>query len=177
MNWPALDRPATRTVRRALASLALVVAASTASAQVSVGATIPEAASLTISHDQVVFDLSQAVYPPARFPAYYLPTDPDPATDPMSFTVFTNVSGWTIVVTFSGLYNEQENVILPADQLEYSLDGVTWHAFAPGSNRIVVGRGPTAVQETYRFAVRLRIDGTEPPGRYVGSLTFSLNSD
>src|SRR5690606_4768956 len=119
MNWPALDRPATRTVRRALASLALVVAASTASAQVSVGATIPGAASLTISHDQVVFDLSQAVYPPARFPAYYLPTDPDPATDPMSFTVFTNVSGWTIVVTFSGLYNEQENVILPADQLEY----------------------------------------------------------
>jgi len=162
---------------RTMAAVAVALALATAAAQVGVGAAIPEAASLTISHDQVAFDLSAAVYPPARFPAYYSPTDPEPAAETMSFTVFTNLSRWTVVVTFDGLYNERENVILPADQLEYSLDGVTWHPFALGSNTIVVGRGPTPVHETYPFGVRLRIDGAEPPGTYVGSLTFSLNSN
>lgn len=176
MRIPALSRLRCA-ASRAMAASMLLSAAVTATAQVSVGASIPETASLTISHDRVVFDLAAAVYPPAEFPAYYMPTDPEPGSEPMTFTVFTNLSRWAVVVDFTGLYNERENVALPSRQLEYSLDGVTWRPFSAGGVNVVVGQGPTTVHQTYELAVRLRIDGSEPPGTYVGSLTFTLTSD
>lgn len=148
---------------------------SKAVAQISVGAEFPETTSLSISHSMVSFDLASASYPPASFPAYYYPTEPDPVSDSMTFTVFTNLESWSVDVDFPGLFNELDNAALPVDRLEYSTNGgSTWHAFALGGNTIVQGLARTESYATYDFAIRLRVEGDEAPGTYIGVLTFTL---
>ena len=144
-------------------------------AQIGIGVEIPQNATMTISHSEVVFDLSSVGYPPPSFPAYYYPTRPDPQSEPMSFSVFTNIASWTADVTYWGLLNEQDNVILPADRLEYSTDGgATWYAFSLGGNTIVQSLSGTTEIAKYPFALRLRLVGDEVPGVYTGVLAFSL---
>lgn len=163
--------------RLAVALLLVFITAGGALAQVGVGVSIPEASSLTISHASVTFDLSVGTYPPSEFPAYYAPTLSEPVSDQMSITVFTNLDNWTVEVSFTGLYNETDNVILPASQLEYSLNGgLNWHQFSQGSNTIIVGSGPTVTYDTRSFEVRFRVDGSETPGVYLGTLTYTLVS-
>lgn len=155
-------------------TLALLLAAN-AHTQVGVGVEIPESGTMTVSHSTVLFDLASDGYPPASFPAYYLPTDPDPQSDHMSFSVFSNLGNWTVDVVFPGLYNELDNVILAPDRLEYSTDeGTTWHAFSLGANTLVQNLDGSASAVTVPFMIRLRLVGDEAPGSYSGVLTFSL---
>lgn len=135
----------------------------------------PQVGALSISHSTVSFDLSGANYPPATFPGYYYPVAPD---QPMSISVTSNQSNWVLTGEFTGLLNVEENVILPPHQLQYSIDGSEWYSFASSGVTLAVAPATTSVNapQSYTLELRLMVTGNEVPGRYEGTLTFSLVS-
>lgn len=182
MSVRVLPRSTVSSKLRALlaASLAVVIATFALGQQlpgVGVSVEFPEVGSLTISASEVRFDLSGADYPPKEFPAYYAPVAP---AEPMTITVVSNGSGWRLMAAFPGLFNSEANVRLDAQQLEYSIDGSTWFPFQAGGVNLDVapssGPASLAAPQVHVLQLRLVVTGNEVPGKYEGTLTFSLVS-
>lgn len=134
------------------------------------GLSVPEGSALTLSADTVVFDLRDAAYPPAAFPAWYAPSRP---TAPVTLDLFTNIeSSWLVVAGFEGLLRE-DGTALPADRIEFRVDGGPWVPFGR-STTLATGRGATPGYLHYDLEFRLRLEGDERPGVYQGVLLFSL---
>ncbi|MEN2981823.1 MAG: hypothetical protein ABDH20_04400 [Thermus sp.] len=151
--------------------LALVLLWGLGLAQVPIGVNLPEGTSLSLSTEEVVFDLTQAPFPPPSFPFAYPPSRP---LGPLSLRVFTNLEGGFAVEVQAGSLLSERGGEIPAGQLEYRLDGGPWIPLGP---RVVLltGSGPTGGYRTHTLEFRLVLTGRETPGTYRGSLLFTLS--
>ncbi len=144
---------------------------------VGISVEFPSIGSLLISAEEVTFDLSGQNYPPAEFPATYLPVEP---SEPITITVTSNTSSWRLSAEFTGLVNVEENLQLPASQLEYSIDGSVWLPFSTQPVYLTLDPPlPTdviAAPRVHTLELRLVVIGNEAPGKYEGTLTFSLTT-
>ncbi|GLV46967.1 hypothetical protein TJA_01430 [Thermus sp. LT1-2-5] len=151
--------------------LALALVLGFAWAQVPIGVNLPEGSSLSLSAEEVVFDLTQAPYPPPQFPYAYPPTRPSGA---LSLRLFTNLEGgFALEVEATPLLSET-GAEIPAAQVEYRLNGGPWIPLGP-KVILLTGTGPTAGYQTYALEFRLVLTGQEVPGTYRGSLLFTLS--
>lgn len=151
-------------------SLFLALLLGLALAQVPIGVNLPEGSSLSLSAEEVVFDLSQAPYPPPSFPFAYAPTQP---SLPLTLRLFTNLQGGFAVEVEATPLLSETGAEIPAVQLEYRLNGGPWIPLGP---RVVLltGQGPTLGYQSHLLEFRLVLTGREAPGVYRGSLLFSL---
>jgi hypothetical protein len=141
-------------------------------AQVSLGATIPEGSALLLSHDEVVFDLSQTAFPPPSFPWVFEPTAPE---GPVEIQLYSNLEGgWALSVEFDGLLSEEGALLLPS-QVRYRLDGAG--AWLPLGQLVTLlsGYGVSHDYQRHLLEFRLELMGNERPGAYAGTLVFSLS--
>lgn len=144
-----------------------------------IGVTVefPAVGSLQISANEVAFDLTGPDYPPTEFPAYYLPASP---TQPIIITITSNTTDWQVLVEFTGFLNEDANLQLPADQLEFRLDSVSeWLPLnqLPITLALSVpSTDPLAAPSEHTLELRLKVTGDEAPGVYAGTLIFTLSS-
>ncbi len=140
-------------------------------AQVPVGVNLPEGSALSLSAEEVVFDLAQKGYPPPTFPYPYDPTSPP---GPLTLSVFSNVEGgWAVEVLAEPLVAEGGKVLSPS-QLEVRVDGGPWTALGPRTV-LVTGSGPSGGYRRHLLEFRLVLTGSEAPGVYRGSLVFTLS--
>lgn len=140
-------------------------------AQVPIGVNLPEGSALSLSAEEVVFDLAQAPYPPPSFPYAYGPTTPK---DPLVLSLFSNLEGgWAVEVQAEPLLAEGGKII-PPGQLEVRVDGGPWFPLGP---RVVLltGQGPSGGYRRHFLEFRLILTGREAPGVYRGVLVFSLS--
>ncbi|MCS7218316.1 MAG: hypothetical protein NZ846_04995 [Thermus sp.] len=151
--------------------LALILLWGLGLAQVPIGVNLPEGTSLSLSAEEVVFDLTQAPFPPPSFPFAYPPSRPQA---PLSLRVFTNLEGGFAVEVQAGPLLSDRGGEIPAGQLEYRLNGGPWIPLGP---RVVLltGSGPTGGYRTHTLEFRLVLTGREAPGMYRGSLLFTLS--
>lgn len=144
-------------------------------AGVGISVEFPAVGALSVSSAEVRFDLSGSDYPPAQFPAYYYPVQPEV---PIHLTIAANTTNWNLTAEFTGLLNEAENLLLGAQQLEYSVDGSAWFPLSVQPVSLVLApRAATdalAAPQQHTLQLRLLITGNEMPGDYQGTLTFSL---
>lgn len=144
-------------------------------AGVGISVEFPAVGALSVSAAEVRFDLSGPDYPPTQFPAYYYPVQPE---DHIQLTIAANTTNWTLTAEFTGLLNEAENLLLGAQQLEYSVDGSAWFPLSVQPVSLVLApRATTDVlvaPQLHTLQLRLLITGNELPGDYQGTLTFSL---
>lgn len=159
-------------------ALALLLCTATRAQQpagVGIAVEFPQVGSLSISHAEVTFDLSASTFPPREFPGYYLPISP---SEPMTFSVTSNASNWMVTAEFTGLFNVDENTMLAPDQLQYRIDGSDWFALGASAVTLAMGsassHGPSATPQQHTLELRLVVWGTEAPGSYEGTLTFTL---
>ncbi|WP_240307566.1 hypothetical protein [Thermus caldifontis] len=150
---------------------AMMLVLSWALAQVPIGVNLPEGTSLSLSAEEVVFDLTQSPYPPPSFPFAYAPSSPQ---GPVTLRLFTNLEGgFALEVEASPLLSEG-GAQIPASQVEYRLNGGPWIPLGP-KVVLLTGTGPTAGYQSYVLEFRLVLTGQEVPGVYRGSLLFTLS--
>ncbi len=140
-------------------------------AQVPIGVNLPEGSALSLSAEEVFFNLAQAPFPPPSFPYAYSPTNPG---GPLTLSLFSNVEGgWALEVLAEPLVAEGGRLLSPS-QLEVRVDGGPWVPLGP---RVVLltGSGPTAGYRRHLLEFRLVLTGQEAPGVYRGSLVFTLS--
>ena len=140
-------------------------------AQVPVGVNLPEGSALTLSAEEVVFDLAQGAYPPPSFPYAYAPTSP---RGPLTLSVFSNLEGgWAVEVLAEPLIAEGGKLLSPSP-LEVRVDGGPWMPLGPRTV-LLTGSGPSGGYRRHLLEFRLVLTGQEAPGLYRGSLVFTLS--
>ncbi|WP_243030432.1 hypothetical protein [Thermus altitudinis] len=150
---------------------AILLAFSWALAQVPIGVNLPEGTSLSLSTEEVVFDLTQSHFPPPNFPYAYLPSSPQ---GPLTLRLFTNLEGGFAVEVEATPLLAEGGAQIPAGQVEYRLNGGPWIPLGP-KVVLLTGSGPTAGYQSYVLEFRLVLTGQEAPGVYRGSLLFTLS--
>jgi hypothetical protein len=142
-----------------------------ANAQMGFDLEIPQGSSISISSESVSFDLAAQGFPPPAFPHHYLPSEP---AEPLLISLYSNISGgWFLEADFAdGLIGPDGNTI-PAAQLEYRFDGGPWFEFAP-KVALFSSQGASQTYEDHTLELRLRLVGSEAPGRYQGALNFTF---
>ncbi|GAB5601516.1 hypothetical protein FJNA_00400 [Thermus sp. FJN-A] len=140
-------------------------------AQVPIGVNLPEGSALTLSAEEVVFDLARTGYPPPTFPFAYAPTAP---SGPLTLSVFSNLEGgWTVEVLAEPLVADGGKLLSPS-QLEVRVNGGPWTPLGPRTV-LLTGSGPSGGYQRHLVEVRLILTGQEAPGVYRGSLVFALS--
>ncbi|MFN4072382.1 MAG: hypothetical protein ACK4G4_03025 [Thermus sp.] len=151
--------------------LALFPLLALALAQVPIGVNLPEGTSLSLSAEEVVFDLTQSPFPPPSFPYAYAPTAPP---GPLTLRLFTNLEGGFAVEVEATPLLAEGGAQIPSSQVEYRLNGGPWIPLGP-KIILLTGSGPTAGYQSYVLEFRLVLTGQEVPGVYRGSLLFTLS--
>ncbi|MDM7325329.1 MAG: hypothetical protein P3W93_010215 [Thermus sp.] len=150
---------------------AILLTFSWALAQVPIGVNLPEGTSLSLSAEEVVFDLTQSTFPPPSFPYAYPPSAPQ---GPLTLRLFTNLGGgFAVEVEATPLLAEGGAQISPG-QVEYRLNGGPWIPLGP-KVVLLTGSGPTSGYQSHVLEFRLVLTGQEAPGIYRGSLLFTLS--
>lgn len=151
--------------------LALWLSLGLALAQVPIGVNLPEGTSLSLSAEEVVFDLAQAPFPPPSFPFAYGPSRPSGA---LTLRLFTNLEGGFALEVEAGPLVAPNGAEIPIGQVEYRLNGGPWIPLGP---RVVLltDTGPTGGYRNHTLEFRLVLTGREAPGTYRGSLLFTLS--
>lgn len=172
---------------RAAAASCLLAAALLASFVQSQGiglgvtADFPGVGSLRVDPVEIHFELNEEQYPPPEFPWYYSPRHENPDWDGViHLDVNANLGSWLVTAEFHGLVNEQENLLLPASQLQYRVDEAgQWESFELGSTTLLIGVPGQfdAATESHEVQLRLEVTGRETPGSYTGTLLFTLASN
>lgn len=150
---------------------AMILVSSWALAQVPIGVNLPEGTSLSLSTEEVVFDLTQSAYPPPSFPFAYAPSVPQ---SPVTLRLFTNLEGGFALEVEATPLLAEGGAQIPAGQVEYRLNGGPWIPLGP-KVVLLTGTGPTAGYQSYVLEFRLVLTGQEVPGVYRGSLLFTLS--
>lgn len=145
-----------------------------------VTADFPGVGSLRVDPVEIHFDLSDELYPPPEFPSYYSPRHENLDWDGViHLDVNANLGSWLVTAEFHGLVNEQDNVLLPASQLQYRVDeSEQWESFVLGNTTLLMGVPGQldAATESHTLQLRLEVTGQETPGSYTGTLLFTLSS-
>jgi hypothetical protein len=151
--------------------LVLVPFLALALAQVPIGVNLPEGTSLSLSAEEILFDLTQSAYPPPSFPYAYAPTLPQ---GPLTLRLFTNLEGGFAVEVEATPLLAEGGAEIPPGQVEYRLNGGPWIPLGP-KVVLLTGSGPTSGYQSYVLEFRLVLTGREVPGVYRGSLLFTLS--
>ncbi|MBB5234074.1 hypothetical protein [Deinococcus budaensis] len=113
-------------------------------------------------------------YPPAgpfsrAHPAYYpMQAEEGGGGGPLRLTVATSLPRAVLVLRAQPVPPVAGGSALPADRIEYSVNGAPWQ---PSRGLQVVALLPAGGQATFEIALRLRLEGDEPAG--VGQIQLS----
>ncbi|BDP43210.1 hypothetical protein DAETH_31790 [Deinococcus aetherius] len=114
-------------------------------------------------------------YPPSgpfsrANPAYY-PVRGNPGT--LRLTVVTGQPAAALVLRARAVPAPGRLAALPADRVEYSVNGAPWQA---SGGVQTVALLPPGGQATYEIALRLRLEGDEPAGEHGVQLTWTVEA-
>lgn len=115
-------------------------------------------------------------YPPkgpfsAAQPAYYPPSG-DAGAGPLRLTVATTLPQAALVLRARSL-PDARGAALPADRVEYSVNGAPWQR---SRGVQVIALVPAGGQATYDVALRLRLEGDEAAGVYSVQLGWTVEA-
>ncbi|WP_448566227.1 hypothetical protein [Thermus sp.] len=147
-----------------LAGLLLALAPALAQATWIVQTLIPETVALRTPTTQIAFDLKD--YPPKSFPATYPASNLEGGVLPVQ--VFSNAPGvWSLVLQIPDLKDQSGQLLLPARQVLYRVNGGLWLR-ADGTPQIIYTQtGPTGDWLELRLEFALELLGSERAGSYV----------
>ena len=180
-----LDRSHNRSSRRvptrvalSLVATLLLLTGQSAVAQATwlVESLIPEVISIRVPTTTIAFDLDQATYPPAQFPARYPATQPTGGVLPVQ--VFSNADGlWSLMLEVPDLLSETGTTLVPASQVLYRVNGGLW-LHADGTPQIVYSHdGATVGWLEIRIEFALELDGSEKAGNYLINAIVSASRE
>ncbi|HET8985685.1 MAG TPA: hypothetical protein VFN03_07990 [Trueperaceae bacterium] len=157
---------------------ALLVLAQTAAAQATwlVESLIPEVISIRVPTTTISFELDQATYPPAQFPARYPATQPSGGVLPVQ--VFSNADGlWSLMLEVPDLLSDTGTTLVPASQVLYRVNGGIW-LHADGNPQIVFSQeGATVGWLEIRIEFALELTGSEKAGTYLINAMVSASRE
>ncbi len=147
-----------------LAGLLLFLAPTLAQATWIVQTLIPETVALRTPTTQIAFELKD--YPPKSFPTTYPASNLEGGVLPMQ--VFSNAPGvWSLVLQIPDLQDQSGQLLLPARQVLYRVNGGLWLR-ADGTPQIIYTQtGPTGDWLEIRLEFALELLGSERAGSYV----------
>jgi hypothetical protein len=147
-----------------LAGLLLFLAPTLAQATWIVQTLIPETVALRTPTTQIAFELKD--YPPKSFPTTYPASNLEGGVLPVQ--VFSNAPGvWSLVLQIPDLQDQSGQLLLPARQVLYRVNGGLWLR-ADGTPQIIYTQtGPTGDWLEIRLEFALELLGSERAGSYV----------
>jgi hypothetical protein len=147
-----------------LAGLLLFLAPTLAQATWIVQTLIPETVALRTPTTQITFELKD--YPPKSFPTTYPASNLEGGVLPVQ--VFSNAPGvWSLVLQIPDLQDQSGQLLLPARQVLYRVNGGLWLR-ADGTPQIIYTQtGPTGDWLEIRLEFALELLGSERAGSYV----------
>jgi len=147
-----------------LAGLLLTLAPALAQATWIVQTLIPETVALRTPTTQIAFELQD--YPPKSFPATYPASNLEGGVLPVQ--VFSNAPDtWSLVLQIPDLKDQSGQLLLPARQVLYRVNGGLWLR-ADGTPQIIYTQtGPTEDWLELRLEFALELLGSERAGSYV----------
>jgi hypothetical protein len=147
-----------------LAGLLLFLAPTLAQATWIVQTLIPETVALRTPTTQIAFELED--YPPKSFPTTYPASNLEGGVLPVQ--VFSNAPGvWSLVLQIPDLQDQSGQLLLPARQVLYRVNGGLWLR-ADGTPQIIYTQtGPTGDWLEIRLEFALELLGSERAGSYV----------
>jgi hypothetical protein len=147
-----------------LAGLLLFLAPTLAQATWIVQTLIPETVALRTPTTQIAFELKD--YPPKSFPTTYPASNLEGGVLPVQ--VFSNAPGvWSLVLQIPDLLDQSGQLLLPARQVLYRVNGGLWLR-ADGTPQIIYTQtGPTGDWLEIRLEFALELLGSERAGSYV----------
>ena len=147
-----------------LAGLLLFLAPTLAQATWIVQTLIPETVALRTPTTQIAFELKD--YPPKSFPTTYPASNLEGGVLPVQ--VFSNAPGvWSLVLQIPDLQDQSGQLLLPARQVLYRVNGGLWLR-ADGTPQIIYTQtGPTEDWLEIRLEFALELLGSERAGSYV----------
>jgi hypothetical protein len=147
-----------------LAGLLLFLAPTLAQATWIVQTLIPETVALRTPTTQIAFELKN--YPPKSFPTTYPASNLEGGVLPVQ--VFSNAPGvWSLVLQIPDLQDQSGQLLLPARQVLYRVNGGLWLR-ADGTPQIIYTQtGPTGDWLEIRLEFALELLGSERAGSYV----------
>jgi len=147
-----------------LAGLLLFLAPTLAQATWIVQTLIPETVALRTPTTQIAFELKD--YPPKSFPTTYPASNLEGGVLPVQ--VFSNAPGvWSLVLQIPDLQDQNGQLLLPARQVLYRVNGGLWLR-ADGTPQIIYTQtGPTGDWLEIRLEFALELLGSERAGSYV----------
>jgi hypothetical protein len=147
-----------------LAGLLLFLAPTLAQATWIVQTLIPETVALRTPTTQIAFELTD--YPPKSFPTTYPASNLEGGVLPVQ--VFSNAPGvWSLVLQIPDLQDQSGQLLLPARQVLYRVNGGLWLR-ADGTPQIIYTQtGPTGDWLEIRLEFALELLGSERAGSYV----------
>jgi hypothetical protein len=147
-----------------LAGLLLFLAPTLAQATWIVQTLIPETVALRTPTTQIAFELKD--YPPKSFPTTYPASNLEGGVLPVQ--VFSNAPGvWSLVLQIPDLQDQSGQLLLPARQVLYRVNGGLWLR-ADGTPQIIYTQtGPTRDWLEIRLEFALELLGSERAGSYV----------
>jgi hypothetical protein len=147
-----------------LAGLLLFLAPTLAQATWIVQTLIPETVALRTPTTQIAFELKD--YPPKSFPTTYPASNLEGGVLPVQ--VFSNAPGvWSLVLQVPDLQDQSGQLLLPARQVLYRVNGGLWLR-ADGTPQIIYTQtGPTGDWLEIRLEFALELLGSERAGSYV----------
>ena len=111
-------------------------------------------------------------YPPAAFPATYLATTP--AKGLMPFQVRSTATGiWNLLIEIADLRDGSGRLLVPANQIEYRVNGGRWQGGNGAPQIIYTQSGATQGWKELRLEFRLKLLGNEIAGVYAVQAYFS----
>jgi hypothetical protein len=161
-----------------LVAALLIVTAQYAVAQATwlVESLIPEIISIRVPTTTITFELDEATYPPAQFPARYSATQPTGGVLPVQ--VFSNADGlWSLMLEVPDLLSDTGTTLVPASQVLYRVNGGLWLR-ADGNPQIVYSQdGVTTGWLEIRVEFAIELDGSEKAGTYLINAIVSASRE